>query len=108
MSTKDLRKEANSYCLQATGDRADLIDVIMSHLERNGPLADLSTNLTVAAETRAQPPPLASSEVRLEYSSRTPSLSQIMKTMSACMQQQKLILQQLQLVNNITAPAPDT
>ncbi|EFN75247.1 hypothetical protein EAI_09661 [Harpegnathos saltator] len=41
MSMKQLQEEAVKFCLSVSNDRKRMIDLLMSHLERNGPMKDL-------------------------------------------------------------------
>jgi len=49
---EELREEASTYGLSSVGDRANLIDRIMSHLERHGP-TDLQQENSDEAATPA-------------------------------------------------------
>lgn len=68
-TVEQLRKEAKRYRLPSTGDRAELIDSIMSHFERHGPSDLLQTGRreiesTQSAGATAQSEPLTAEVFR--------------------------------------------
>lgn len=88
-----LKKEARSYGLPVTGNRAEIIDLIMSHLERHGPTDMVKEE--ASQRTRAEPPRAAGAMCSSE-----PLTAEVFRATMLQMQQQ-LMLQQQQFMTQI-------
>ncbi|KYQ59431.1 hypothetical protein ALC60_01547 [Trachymyrmex zeteki] len=101
LSFEELKNEALSYGLVPASSCEQLIDQIMSHLERNGPVSDFGIMLpdgTSSCNTRATVQPQQSSDIPSARSTllvADPSMQQMFGFFSELMKQQSDLMQQV-------------
>lgn len=89
MTVTQLKAEATRYQLPGIEDRDGIIDAIMSHLERNGPVIDWAYGGRRSAEQEVVPPTeQASSEQSITGNNADQSLKAFLTTLTAMMQTQ--------------------
>lgn len=101
ISIEQLRTEAERYGLPTTGDQQALIDRVMTHLERNGPMRDLNTGFVVEVGANEQ---VLQQETREEGDEPVTAskLRDVLKMITADMmrQQQEMQMNQLQFMRD--------
>lgn len=99
MSVEELREEADRYNLTSTGDRLQLIDRIMTHLERHGPMQDTRSNTeenAAAGQIEREEAPLLPSDGGDEGPVTASGLRQVLATLTTDMLKHQKEMQQQQ------------
>lgn len=99
LTIEQLREEAVKCQITVSWNRDQLVNEIMDHLERNGPLIDMLRSVPTENETEQQC--VVNSPVEGQSSSpvTAAAFEQILATVNTCTQQQQLIMQQLSLLS---------
>lgn len=102
MSMDQLRGESRRYQLPVYGSRENLIDNIMTHFERNGPMLDMIGSVPTDNEDSNAQPTVRNTQPggHSGMPVTADTFKRMMATVNMCVQQQQSIMQQLALLSN--------